>query len=156
GVYGKMKIHSGATFMANRPIPPLIHLALQSDQLFPLHRQLYEQLRQAMLQGILKPGARLQSTRELAEQLGISRNTVASAYEQLFAEGYIYSETGSGTYVSTALPDELLFTHSTELPKEGRVLSSRGAILAQSVLSAAIRPTAFRPFNPGVPDLAAF
>src|SRR5580765_4059178 len=111
--------------MAIRPMPPLVQLNLRSNESSPLHRQIYEQLRQAMLHGVLKPGDRLQSSRELAEELGISRNTVATAYEQLLAEGYIHGEKGSGTYVSLALPDELLFTHVTELPKEGRVLSSR-------------------------------
>lgn len=142
--------------MANRPIPPLIQLNVRPKEALPLHRQIYEQLRQAMLHGILKPGARLQSSRELADELGVSRNTVANAYDQLLAEGYIHGEHGSGTYVSSSLPDELLFTHVTELPKEGRVLSSRGAILAKCTLSASIRSSEFRPFNPGVPDLAQF
>ena len=74
----------------------------------PLHRQLYNELRTAILGGRLPTGARLPASRELAQVTGLSRNTVLSAYEQLVAEGYIDSRAGSGTYVAGSLPDQVL------------------------------------------------
>ena len=71
----------------------------------PLHRQLYRALRDAVLSGRLAPGSRLGSSRELARELGVSRNTVLAALEQLVAEGYATTRAGSGTFVSDALPE---------------------------------------------------
>lgn len=65
-----------------------------------LQKQVYEQLRQLILSGQLLPGVRLPPSRKLAEQIGVSRKTVVSAYDQLLAEGYVSSQTGSGTFVS--------------------------------------------------------
>jgi GntR family transcriptional regulator / MocR family aminotransferase len=66
----------------------------------PLIRQVYDQIRQQILQGELHAGDRLPSTRELAEDLHVSRNVILEAYDQLLAEGYIESRRGSGTYVA--------------------------------------------------------
>lgn len=74
----------------------------------PLHRQLYGGLRSAILEQRLKPGARLPSTRGLATTLGLARNTVHGAYDQLLAEGYLETRHGSGTYVAASLPDDAL------------------------------------------------
>jgi len=74
----------------------------------PLHRQLYGGLRAAILEQRLKPGARLPSTRALATTLGLARNTVHGAYDQLLAEGYLETRHGSGTYVAASLPDDAL------------------------------------------------
>ncbi|MBN9009892.1 MAG: winged helix-turn-helix transcriptional regulator, partial [Rhizobiales bacterium] len=52
----------------------------------PLHRQLYESLRAHILDGKLPSGTRLPATRELANDLGVSRNTVIAAYDALLAE----------------------------------------------------------------------
>ena len=72
---------------------------LRLDGTGPLHRQTYRGLRRAILEGELEPGAKLPSTRALAAEAGISRNTVLQAYEQLVAEGYAVGRRGSGTYV---------------------------------------------------------
>jgi GntR family transcriptional regulator / MocR family aminotransferase len=69
----------------------------------PLTRQIYSWFRQEILQGTMSGGERLPSTRELAEQLHVSRTVVVLAYEQLLAEGFIAGRTGSGTYVSDGL-----------------------------------------------------
>jgi GntR family transcriptional regulator/MocR family aminotransferase len=74
----------------------------------PLHRQLYGGLRSAILDQRLKPGARLPSTRSLATTLGLARNTVHGAYDQLLAEGYLETRHGAGTYVAASLPDDAL------------------------------------------------
>jgi GntR family transcriptional regulator/MocR family aminotransferase len=70
----------------------------------PLHRQLYDGYRSAILDGRLRPGHRLPSTRALASELRISRIPVVTAFEQLVAEGYLESRVGSGSFVSSALP----------------------------------------------------
>ena len=74
----------------------------------PLHRQVYAQIRGAILAGRLPPGSRLPPTRHLASALGLSRNTVNEAYAALLAEGYLEARVGAGTYVAALLPDELL------------------------------------------------
>ena len=66
----------------------------------PLFRQVYLGLRNAILSGAFRSGEKLPSTRELAEQLGISRTVVLLAYDQLLAEGFAEGRGGSGTYVS--------------------------------------------------------
>jgi len=65
----------------------------------PLFRQVYKGLRQAILSGAFPAGVRLPSTRDLAEQLGISRTVALLAYDQLLAEGFAEGRRGSGTYV---------------------------------------------------------
>jgi GntR family transcriptional regulator / MocR family aminotransferase len=74
----------------------------------PLHRQLYDELRQSILAGRLAAGARLPSSRALAVSLGVSRTTVTQSYDQLISEGYLQAAIGSGTSVCQQLPDELL------------------------------------------------
>lgn len=86
---------------------PFITLSLESSSV-PVYRQIYEGLRKAILSGQLGPRAALPSTRALAAQMGVSRLTVVSAYEQLIAEGYVQGKVGSGTYVASSLPEELL------------------------------------------------
>lgn len=73
----------------------------------PLHRQIYDAYRTAIIEGSLHPGQRIPSTRELASELGISRFPVLNAYNQLLAEGYFQSRVGSGTVVSRSLPDQI-------------------------------------------------
>jgi GntR family transcriptional regulator/MocR family aminotransferase len=69
----------------------------------PLGRQVFSGLREAIVSGALKPGDRLPSTRDLAEQLGVSRTIVLLAFEQLLAEGYVEGRHGSGTYVAPGI-----------------------------------------------------
>jgi GntR family transcriptional regulator/MocR family aminotransferase len=71
----------------------------------PLHRQLYEGYREAIVSGRLRPGERLPSTRGLAAELAISRIPALGAFEQLLAEGYVESGVGAGTFVARSLPD---------------------------------------------------
>ncbi len=85
-----------------------IAVTLDSQSAVPLHRQLYEEIRRAILSGRLAPRTRVPSTRALAGSLGISRATVTASYDYLLSEGYLEAATGSGTYVCKTLPDELL------------------------------------------------
>jgi GntR family transcriptional regulator/MocR family aminotransferase len=74
----------------------------------PATRWLVAALRAEILDGRLRPGARLPASRELARQYGLSRGTIITAFRQLEAEGYIHGNVGSGTFVQRVLPDELL------------------------------------------------
>ena len=82
---------------------PLAAISLEHASSVPLHRQLYDQLRDSILSGRLPAGTRLPATRTLAADLGLSRNTVMRAFDQLLAEGYMEGRVGAGTYVSLAL-----------------------------------------------------
>jgi len=74
----------------------------------PACRWLYTALRADVLAGRLRPGSRVPATRDLARQYGLSRGTVVNAFEELKSEGYLNGSRGSGTYVSSVLPEHLL------------------------------------------------
>ena len=65
-----------------------------------LYAQLYHQIKEQILSGKLPSDSRLPSVRELAAELGISRNTVENSYQELYAEGYLYSRPRSGYFVA--------------------------------------------------------
>lgn len=83
-------------------LPPLpVDLSgIQLDPRQGLARQLYQTLRERILDGRLPAGARLPASRELAALLRLSRNTVTRAFDQLYAEGYVEGRVGAGTYVA--------------------------------------------------------
>lgn len=72
------------------------------------HRWLCTTLRAAILDGQLRPGARLPATRDLARRYRLSRGTIVTVFDQMKSEGYLTGRRGSGTYVNTVLPDALL------------------------------------------------
>lgn len=82
--------------------PPLSFnpAGIELDRRQGLTRQLYDALRQRVLDGRLVSGTRLPATRDLAAALSISRNSVVRAYDQLYAEGFTESRVGDGTYVA--------------------------------------------------------
>ena len=127
----------------------------------PLYRQLYNSLRRAILKGQLTRGTRLQSSREIAKELGVSRNTVVNAFEQLLAEGYLEGQVGSGTYVSRALPEEFLNVksvarNSARTLSKGPGLSKRGKVFAAFAESVPRSSERVRAFQSGVPALDSF
>jgi GntR family transcriptional regulator/MocR family aminotransferase len=120
-------------------------------------QSLFECLRSTILDGSFRPDGPLPATRDLAGELGVSRNTVLNAYARLQDEGYVRAVTGSGTFVSRELPDALLFTqaaaHPREEPRAGGGLSRRGEALLSNALAS---PVQWGAFVPGVPDVGAF
>src|SRR3954462_1922907 len=82
----------GTTLKRRARLPKI---ALDRNSTEPLHRQLLAALRVAIRGGGLPPGAGLPSSRHLAEELGVSRNTVLTAFEELAAEGLVVSRLGS-------------------------------------------------------------
>jgi GntR family transcriptional regulator/MocR family aminotransferase len=124
----------------------------------PAYRQLYEQGREAILTGVLKPGTALPSTRGLAEELGVARGTVIAAYEMLVSEGYLTGAARSAIRVSPILPEELLIPLAAEppsnQPSNRRVdISKRGSLMASSsgvLVNPVLQPRPIRPFEVSV------
>lgn len=130
---------------------------LGAQDVLPLHRQLYEALRRAMLDGKLGPGERLPSSRDLAQDLDLSRNTVVAAINQLAVEGYLVSRVGSGTYVNDsvprATPGRRLGMAGALAPAATPRLSARGQALATQFCATELE---VQPFTPGIADFSAF
>jgi len=98
---------------------PMIAIDRSNSQ--PLHRQIYNSLRAAIVDGRLRPGQRIPSTRVLAAETGVSRFPVLNAYAQLLAEGYLQSRIGAGTVVSYSLPEQ----QSVVLPTRNGTVAPR-------------------------------
>lgn len=81
----------------------MLGIVLQRDYEISLSRQIYQTLRERMVEGRVKAGEILPSTRDLAQQLAVSRNTVCEAYDMLLAEGYIISRQGAPSRVAAGL-----------------------------------------------------
>jgi GntR family transcriptional regulator/MocR family aminotransferase len=136
---------------------PFPAVSLDTSSAEPLHRQLYFGVREAILDGRLRPGLRLPSSRILAREIGVSRNTVLAAFEQLSAEGYLDGRVGAGSFVSRRLPEEALLARVPGHRRAGEPArapgpSRRGVQLA-SLGHGLGRP---RPFAPGLPELERF
>ena len=110
----------------------------------PLSRQLAGALRQAIGEGRIGAGARLPSTRVLAQELGLARSTVVGVFEQLAAEGYIAGRLGSGYVVAAPLTEDQ--PHGRNAPPSPRPLSRHGENLRLYAPPARGLP---RPFEPG-------
>jgi GntR family transcriptional regulator / MocR family aminotransferase len=94
-------------------ILPLI--AIDPKSRSPLHQQIYDGYRAAIVNGLLRSGQRIPSTRALAIELGISRSPVLNAYAQLSAEGYLESRVGAGTVICKTLPDRFTASESAHV-----------------------------------------
>jgi GntR family transcriptional regulator / MocR family aminotransferase len=123
-----------------------------------LQQQVYRAIRSAILEAVLNPGARLPSSRGLADDLGVSRTTTLLAYEQLMAEGYVAARRGSGTYVAGELPDDLPMRASTRGASRTKhpQLSRRGGALVDTPGSGRRIAGPPRPFRLGAPALDLF
>jgi GntR family transcriptional regulator / MocR family aminotransferase len=82
-------------------------VAIDRGSSVPLHRQIYDGFRSAILEGRLRPRQRIPSSRVLASEIRVSRFPVLNAYAQLLAEGYLESRVGAGTVISSSLPEQL-------------------------------------------------
>ncbi|MDB4908196.1 MAG: transcriptional regulator, GntR family [Gemmatimonadetes bacterium] len=128
-----------------------------------LHRQVYDGIRKAILEGLLRAGERVPATRQFALDLEVSRLTVLTAYEQLLHEGYLEARVGSGTFVSASLPDHSLHVGApAREPQKVRTIPARPA---RSVVTdspdgsssyASDGGGGLRPFRVGLPAVDAF
>ena len=123
-----------------------------------LHRQLYDELRGAILARRLLPGSRLPASRELASSSSVSRNTVLSAYDQLLAEGYIVSRAGSGTFVADSIPESFAperrpAPSDPPLVTPRRAISRRGEVVRATPFPWRNVPQTAAAFRLGLPAL---
>jgi GntR family transcriptional regulator/MocR family aminotransferase len=119
----------------------------------PLHRQLYEAMRRSILDGKIGAGDRLPSSRELTQDLKVSRNTVVAALNQLSVEGYLLSRVGSGTYVNESLPKAQAKAQHRNSSGSPAQLSKRGSALSATFCATQLE---VQPFTPGIADFSAF
>ena len=127
---------------------PSLGLVLDAASPAPLHRQIGEQVRRAILERRLAPGQRLPSSRLMASELAVARGTGLLAMDQLIAEGYVVAQAASGLSVATDLPDDMLAapTGQPAVPRAGGPWANDTA--APLVLSRRAR-TAVRDTPPG-------
>ncbi|WP_297369920.1 PLP-dependent aminotransferase family protein [Acidocella sp.] len=125
---------------------------LNRQSAVPLYRQLQESLLEAVLEGELPPGRKLPSSRLLAGELGLARNTVIEVYEALSAQGCLETRHGSGTYVADLASERLPPPPATIAPVAPK-LSARGRVLIED---AQVFPRQWGAFMPGVPDVTEF
>jgi GntR family transcriptional regulator/MocR family aminotransferase len=139
--------------LANTLLLPHFHPRL------PQQRRLYEAAKAAIHQELLAASSKLPSSRDLARDLGISRNTVIAAFEQLAAEGYVTSHAGSGTFVAN-LEERMISAdaedHAPSAPAgsvQSTLLSRRGTGIATFAAGARYE---IQPFAPGDADFSSF
>ncbi len=141
----------------------------------PNHRRIYEATRRAITSQVLPAGARLPSTRSLAEDLTVSRNTILAAFEQLLDEGYVEAKTGSGTYVAYNQPEgfpkvpsvnDLIAVDSNKSNQDFNIPVTNESILSKRGLAACVSTNTqnqphnksheVQPFTPGGDDYSGF
>lgn len=125
----------------------------------PLYRRVYHALKSAIRSGRLGPAARLPSTRQLAADLGLSRNTVMLAYEQLAAEGYVVSRDRATTSVVGTVPPPMTrarpeMARAPRISAYARRLSRDPAVPSPG--ASASRPVPRYDFRYGTPALDEF
>ncbi len=115
----------------------------------PLVRQLYLSLREAIVEGRLRAGHRLPATRLASKEWRLSRGSIAEAYEILTMEGYVVSRRGSGTYVTSGLPDafsRLGGRRSNPILPRGNISAATANVIASKM---DLEPPAQIPFATG-------
>jgi GntR family transcriptional regulator/MocR family aminotransferase len=123
----------------------------------PLYRRVYHALKSTIRDGRLLPGARLPSTRELASDLRVSRNTVMLAYEQLLAEGYVVSRNRATTSVASALPTSTMPTSSRAMHGDPPAVSAYARRLTRLLGTPPARSTGLQyDFRYGEPSVDEF
>ncbi len=147
--------------MSATPLSDYLLLHLDRDSERPMYRQLYQAIRDGILGGAIAAGTRLPASRELMRALGVGRNTITVAYDQLGAEGYLTSRVGAGTFVADTAPEKIIGVRggarrlpaAAPAPAPAPALSPHGAAL---VAHAAASSLQWGPFMPGIPDLTLF
>ncbi|WP_417502412.1 PLP-dependent aminotransferase family protein [Marinobacter sp.] len=128
---------------------------IRLDSANPLQQQLYRQLSQRIIDQRYLPGRQLPSSRQLAADLGVSRNTVNAVYDQLKAEGFLLSYPGKGVFVNEDIraslnkPDHAVL----HVPSNAQPLPPLPVVPKHSMR---LGEDANLPFQPGLPDLDAF
>ena len=147
--------------MRTRPsVASFVPVSLDPSSRQPLHQQLYEEIRVAVLRGRLSPGTRMPASRDLASSARLSRNTVLAAFSQLIAEGDLDTRQGSGTFVTEKLPE---IGHHARPPGTlpavtpgKRTLSRFGQSMLDEPLLWGERVVGGDAFRPGLPAIDQF
>ncbi len=139
----------------------IVGVSIDSNSTTPKHRQLYGSLRDAVLANRLHAGDTLPSTRTLARELGVSRNTVLAAYEQLLSEGYLVGRIGSGTFVAPDVirrpaPAEPVGRVTHERHFDPGSVSEVADLVSRLCLRAPYELAPVRAFNPAAPPIDLF
>jgi len=134
-------------------------IAVNRNSARPLHNQIYDAYRALIVDGNLRPGQQLPSTRALTSELNVSRIPVLTAYAQLLAEGYCETRVGAGTFVSRSLPDQMLPTKRstglrTPIRSGSRSIARRAQVLPQYKAEPGLR--GLGPFCVGQPAYDQF
>ena len=119
-------------------LPPLDPTAAE-----PFYRQIYDRFRGAIAGGVLKPGDRIPSARALAQELGLARGTIETAYSLLVAEGYVQARGQAGAFVTPDLEPRTPIAAPPPRPDAGPGPTS-------------FRPDSILPFQMGLPALDRF
>jgi GntR family transcriptional regulator len=105
-----------------------LHIAISKVNPDPMHKQVTDQMRDAIAKGALSPGARLPSIREMARELAVSPITIKRAYGDLEREGYLIARAGLGSFVAGIDRERLRAEKVGEIRKEiARIAKSAGA-----------------------------
>jgi len=138
---------------SNAPSLELTGVSLSADGKLPLHQQLADQIRTMVCSGQASAGLRLPPSRHIASRLGVSRNTVILAIENLKAEGYLTSLPGSGTFISNQIPDPIVLTPDVdsstpnEKARNDRPEPTRSFEIARQMLATPMTRSPGRPFQ---------
>ncbi len=122
------------------------------------HRRVYETIRRAITEQILPSGSRLPSTRSLATDLNVSRNTILAAFDQLLDEGYVAARTGSGTYVVYKQTEDFSknVAFTAPLASNNVVSLSKRGLAASDSPENQLTSNEVQPFTPGDDDYSRF
>jgi GntR family transcriptional regulator / MocR family aminotransferase len=127
---------------------PLPSLKLNPNLELPLHRQIYNALRQNIVNGTLPFNTKLTATRAFSVAHGVSRNTVLAAFNDLIAEGFLEARVGAGTFVNHQ-------TTITSARVSDQQLSNRGLAISNTAFTIP-RETRVAAFRHGIGDLSLF
>lgn len=157
--YTQFKMHVPNETSPMKSVQGALLSSIQLDRNSPitLFQQLDKAMRKLILDGTVAANQRLPSSRQLADDLGVSRITVKNVYEQLIAEGYVYSKSGSGTFAAENLKREKsprLNKRTQRKRKPKHVLSEQSKRITLS--KATTRIAEIRSFRPGIPALDVF
>lgn len=119
----------------------------------PLRHQLEAAFREAIASGVIAPGEKIMSSRELQSHLGVSRNTVTEALSQLHAQGYLVTVRGKGTFVA---PQVAARPESSPATLASPIVPTQRAAQYVAVHDLARNDPAPMAFRPGIPDLDLF
>src|SRR6478752_688115 len=133
-------------------------ISVDRRQRAPLQAQLCRQIRELIISRQLEAGVRIPSTRDLADQLDVSRNTVVYALDQLVSEGYLNTRVGSGVFVTDLQREKVSaarVSHAAE-PRKKPATSTLTARLLTTRTTPQYASGKVRPFRPCQPALDHF